>query len=351
MNARLPILTVLALAAAACTKTATQTQPMAQEPAYTFPHATHVDAEVACTECHAGIERADRLQARVRHVVIPPGASKRDACSGCHDKDPVLQLPVRESPPRLTFSHAHHLKLVGGECRTCHRELPEVGDAQPRRPPMEACTSCHQHQREFAEARCRPCHLDLKGYVPRTAFQHVGDWRRTHGALARPSAESCAQCHDQTYCADCHSAATAPGRPSILYPERVERDFIHRGDYVSRHVVDAGANPASCRRCHGSGFCDACHTQQSLTRRGLNVRDPHPPGWATNRASGNFHGDAARRDITACAGCHDRGADATCVGCHRVGGPAGTSPHSRKFRSTRDTGDIAKNSMCRACHT
>jgi hypothetical protein len=193
--------------------------------------------------------------------------------------------------------------------------------------------------------------VDLKGYQPVTAFRHEGNWIASHGSLARPSAESCAACHDQTYCAACHSSQTAPTRLENIFPERVDRSFIHRGDYVSRHMIDAGANPASCRRCHGSGFCEACHTAQGLTRFAPSLRDPHPAGWS-NTSDGGPHRFAARRDITSCAGCHDQGAQANCVVCHAATGPgaAGRNPHPAKFLKTHDLDDARSTAMCRACH-
>jgi hypothetical protein len=222
---------------------------------------------------------------------------------------------------------------------------------------MATCTACHNHQDDFARAKCTPCHVDLKEYElkPVTAFAHVGEWLLKHGAFARPSAETCAACHDQTYCADCHSATTTPARPSILFPEEVTREFIHRGDYISRHTVDVAAFPASCRKCHGSAFCETCHTLQGLTPGAPNVRDPHPRGWANDRASGHFHGDAARANIINCSGCHDQGGAAICVQCHAVGGPAsppsGVDPHPAGWRSRHNRNDCQHNTMCQACHT
>jgi hypothetical protein len=318
----------------------------AKQPAYVFPHGTHVDADVACTECHNGVAKATRLDPKVRHIKIPANASKRDACSGCHDTDPKAKLPARQRDFRVRFSHADHLPRVK-DCRSCHRELPEEGSTDPKAPPMEACTSCHVHQAEFNQARCTPCHVDLKGYQAVTAFRHQGNWIAQHGELARPSAESCAACHDQTYCTACHSSATAPTRLENIFPERVDRAFIHRGDYVSRHMIDAGANPASCKRCHGSGFCEACHTLQGATkfspfagdlRRPVSHQDPQ---WISGA---QLHGRAARRDIVSCSGCHDQGADATCVGCHRT-----INPHPSSWN--HDRGDIDDNAMCRVCHT
>jgi len=356
MNARVSVLALLAAAlGAACGyRPAKVEYDAAKEPAYSFPHSTHVDADVACTQCHADVAGATKLEPGVRHVRIPPAPSKQAACSGCHDKDPKPKLPARTREPRVRFSHADHLKRVS-DCKRCHAKLPETGDTAPRTPPMEACTSCHVHQQQFAEARCMPCHVDLKGYKPETAFRHDGNWLQAHGALARPSAESCAQCHDQTYCASCHASATTATRLENIFPERVDRAFIHRGDYVSRHMIEAGANPASCRRCHGSGFCDACHALEGLSKTAagtLGRPESHlHSGWVGIPGSQQRHGDAARRDISTCAGCHDQGAQATCVGCHKTSGIAGTkAPHPRKFLSAHDRDDIRNNAMCRACH-
>ncbi len=355
MNARLPILFALALGAAGCGLKPATEKP-APEPAFAFPHSPHVDADVACTSCHAGIDKATKLEANVRHVKIPANPSKLKTCSECHDSDPKAAIPARSRPFRLTFSHADHLPRVNGDCKRCHKDLPESGAASYEYPPMAACTSCHYHQQEFAQARCMPCHTDLKGYKPETAFRHEGEWLRQHGGLARPSAESCAACHDQTFCAACHSPTTTAARPSIVFPERVDRSFIHRGDYVSRHMIEqeSGANPASCRRCHGSGFCEACHEQQGLSKFVENTRRPasHDAGnWVTPTAGEKpLHASAARRDITSCAGCHDQGALATCVACHQVGGIAGVNPHPKKFLSTHDADDRNHNAMCKACH-
>ncbi|HEX9051116.1 MAG TPA: cytochrome c3 family protein [Anaeromyxobacter sp.] len=351
MNARLAIL--LAIGAAACGPKVSSEKPTASEPAYTFPHQTHLDADVACKSCHP-MEEAKSLDPAVRHVRLPD-VMKTSPCQDCHDKPLTWKLPARPTPYRVTFDHAAHLPRVNGDCKRCHPAPPEQGDQERKYPPMATCTGCHQHAQDFAEAKCMPCHVDLKGLKPESAFKHEGEWLKEHGALARPSGESCAACHDQTYCAECHSPTTAAGRPSIVYPERVDRRYIHRGDYVSRHMIEAGANPASCRRCHGSAFCEDCHTQQGLTKFAESFRRPashDQPNWA-NAAGGATpaHGQAARRDIASCAGCHDQGAQATCVGCHQVGGVAGAkAPHPRKFLSAHDAQDRKNNAMCAACH-
>jgi hypothetical protein len=339
------------VAATGCMKkdkwVAVEDQAEVKRPDVTFPHSIHADQGIECADCHQGVEKATSL--RERHL---PTTAK---CQECHDASPQYSVPAATAvEPRISFSHAQHLGLVKNDCAKCHEKLPEPGQARFV-PSMNTCTSCHNHQKDFNEARCMPCHVDLKGFplVPEQAFAHQGDWLRIHANLARPTAQSCAACHDQTYCAECHAASTTPARPSIVFPEEVQRDFIHRGDYVSRHMIEAGANPASCLRCHGRPFCDSCHTQQNLTTNAIDPRNPHPDGWMT-QASGEWHGDAARRNIAGCAGCHDQGADSLCVTCHQVGGIADrpgvdNGPHPRSFVS-KHRGENKSKPPCAACH-
>jgi c(7)-type cytochrome triheme protein len=364
MNAR--VLVALSLAIAACNLKPASEKPAKPEPAYAFPHQPHLDADVACTACHP-MDKAKDLQADVRHVKLPADVTKTSPCGDCHDKPLAFRPPARHEPFRVRFDHAAHLPRVKGNCKACHPAPPEQGEKEAKAPSMAACTGCHHHQQEFAEARCMPCHVDLKGFKPETAFKHEGEWLRQHGALARPSGESCAACHDQTYCVECHSPTTAAGRPSIIFPENVERMYIHRGDYVSRHMIEAGAAPASCRRCHGSAFCESCHELQGLSklspatgasntdlRRPKSHDEPTPQAWSTGEGGRPLHAAAARRDIASCAGCHDQGNQASCTRCHQVlpggGTGIGGNPHPAKFLKTHDADDRKNNGMCRVCH-
>jgi len=338
---------VAVLAATGCARYGT---PRVEEkrPEITVAHSAHEDMD--CTDCHEDMEKATSLSKNHRPTT--------EKCQECHegDKDKVVGKWAPPEP-RLSFNHALHLKQVPGKkqsekCATCHKSLPDPGD-EPKSPPMDTCTSCHNHQADYAAGRCRPCHVDLKGLQPEKYFTHAGDWLRIHGASARPTAESCAQCHDQTYCSACHSPQTTAARPSVIFPEAVTSSFIHRGDYVSRHAIEAGANPASCRRCHGPTYCDTCHTTANVSgNAGVNAFSPHPGGstgnaWAVRTPGEKFHGDAARRDASSCAACHDQGGRSLCVGCHQVGA-AGGNPHPAGWK--KKAADIADNAMCRTCH-
>ena len=334
----------LLLALASCATKPGQSGPAA-DTAYVFPHSAHADGGVDCLACHDGIQSATALEASAPHVSLPAHPSEDSRCKDCHDKDVSLPVGISSGPFRLRFDHQAHLKLAK-DCKSCHTRLPDPRDRKAAAPPMAACTGCHQHQAEFAQARCTPCHVDLKGLSPESSFKHQGDWLHLHGPLAKSSAETCAQCHDQTSCTSCHSPQTAAALPAKLFPEEVGRAFIHRGDYVSRHSVEANANPASCLRCHGNEYCQTCHRLQGSTPDASRQRNVHPLGWS----QGDAHGAAARRDISRCAACHDDGAATLCVDCHKVGGIGG-NPHPKSFTSKHSASDQRKNSMCKICHT
>lgn len=371
MNAlRLLVVAALATALATGCKNARPVSPETHEAprATLFTHEKHGGFD--CVDCHTGIPKAQKLgEAKLPTVV---------KCEECH---PDIGNPTDEATRKaaaaaaaigkgakpeyqISFNHEDHLKRIKTKeinqaCATCHKELPEAGKVRDVTPPMEACTSCHHHEQEVAQARCTPCHVSLRAYPLKpleaiAAMSHQGNWIREHRNVAKNGAETCAQCHDQTYCANCHANATVPVRPEIRFPERVEADFIHRADYVSRHQIEASADPASCRKCHGSFFCDSCHQAQGISSgKTLGTgRNPHPIGWANDRSKGaEFHGTAARNNIVACAGCHDQGPASICVNCHRVPGIAGVNIHPSSFMSKHTHADISKNGMCRACHT
>ncbi len=352
MNARqLAVLVAAAVAFSGCSAYKTRESRSGK---VAFPHSKHLG--FGCTDCHDTIAK----QAKVEWSQLPTAAK----CNDCHDpvKEPAvataaagLRKPSDFTDSKITCSHADHLPKVNGKCDGCHKVLSEPAQKASTTPAMAACTSCHYHAEEFAQARCQPCHVDLKSYPikPVSAFAHVGNFLKDHGQYARTSAATCAQCHDQTYCAQCHATETRPAKPSIIFPEKVQSDFIHRGDYVSRHQIEAQADPASCRRCHGSGFCQSCHEDQRLSS-GKNLgasgtRNPHPQGWASP-GSGQFHGPAARNNVVACAACHDQGAASICTACHRVGGIGG-NPHPPGYTTQHPKADIATTPRCRICHT
>jgi hypothetical protein len=163
--------------------------------------------------------------------------------------------------------------------------------------------------------------------------------------LAVEDKQLCQSCHQQADCTGCHDTTQELSIEARL-PEKVEQTRVHGGDFVTRHALEARAEPARCVRCHEPQSCDSCHRQRGVSESLLGARNPHPPGWiGTSTGSSSFHGREARRDIVQCAGCHDQGPATNCIRCHKVGGFGG-NPHPHGWRSSQSPTD----SMCRYCH-
>lgn len=121
------------------------------------------------------------------------------------------------------------------------------------------------HPEPLAEGRvsCTECHEDqVRGIVkPYESFNHTETFIKNHRLYAPQDERLCAICHRSSFCNDCH-ARKLEVKPSIRYGERPDREFMHRGDYLSRHKIDAKADPTGCYRCHGrtnNESCRACH--------------------------------------------------------------------------------------------
>jgi hypothetical protein len=129
-------------------------------------------------------------------------------------------------------------------------------------------------------------------------------------------------------------------------PEAIEANFVHRGDFIVRHAIEAQSQPARCASCHTPESCDSCHVASGVSGNRIDARNPHPPGWVgTDTSSSNFHGREARRDVMLCASCHDQGPATNCIRCHKVGAFGG-NPHPGGWQSTQSL----DSRMCGYCH-
>jgi predicted CXXCH cytochrome family protein len=312
------------------------------------PHGIHVKGEVECGSCHETIFKSTNLDT----VDLPKEAlclgchtdqDERKECAYCHTR-PEQPRALKGHDRQLVMNHQLHLKLVKDDCTACHRQLPEPFWSDHLAPSMEACLTCHQ--KEWDEGRCELCHRDLGRFSlrPVAAFSHQAGFDRNHRLQARAQPESCARCHEQSFCSECHARTGSP-RIDLQLPERVDRSFIHRNDFLSRHPIEAAADEATCQRCHGTDFCQSCHLKNGLVPGAPSGLNPHPAGFG--QRSG--HGVAARNDIVACAACHDQGAASNCVACHRSGGP-GRNPHPQSWLLRHGREEIGRNGMCQICH-
>ena len=321
---------------------------VSQQDTLRVPHARHLEADVDCATCHETIFDSTSLEIG--------SFPKEKTCLGCHKKEkadcafchtqPDKPLPIPARVRDLKMNHTQHIERLKEDCSACHKNLPNPFRTEGMAPTMEGCLSCHNHRQEYEAGKCEVCHKDLTKYKlePVGDFSHRGGWLKGHGVDARSAGANCSTCHEQTFCSECH-AKTVAAQISLIMPERVDRAFIHRHDFASRHMVEARADEASCQRCHGLNFCQACHAKSGLNPASGTTLDPHPVGFG----DGMVHGPAARRDIVSCAACHDQGAASNCVSCHKVGGIAG-NPHPPAWTVRHNREEIGRNAMCQVCH-
>lgn len=317
-----------------------------------FPHRQHLatlecgvegkPACLSCPSCHQGD--------------ATPSTPTAQKCAGCHDdgtqifaRSVATPRPVQPAGKQIVFSHAPHLKLpeVKGQCVMCHAGAVGLEGGAPLLPPMATCLGCHQHEEQFAKNVCTNCHrtADLVKLEPRSFFPHDTGWSKRHGAAARSSPERCALCHTQNSCDSCHDT-TRPLGPQVANPNALEREYVHRFDFLSRHPLEAASQPGLCATCHVKTECDACHVTRGVSATIPGGASPHPLGWASGVGPGtNLHGLAARRDIGACASCHDQGPATNCVRCHKVGALGG-SPHPVGWQSS----EPVSSPTCAVCH-
>ncbi len=216
-------------------------------------HGAVARASVAeCANCHAqqSCIGCHRIQERVPAIARLP----RRVNGGAYGVDLAGLRPASHLPNMLL---THRTLAAGGaqQCATCHRPSycaschdgarapgfhgPDfvLRHAQQAYTNEAECAACHQTQ-----VFCRACHQAM-GRTGTTApigkyHDNQPGWLFGHGGVARRSIESCASCHDQTFCLKCHSATT--------------------GWHINPHGAgfDPGVeskNPAMCLICHTTG--------------------------------------------------------------------------------------------------
>lgn len=163
---------------------------------------------------------------------------------------------------------------------------------------------------------------------------HTSDFMKRHGAIARASTAECGSCHREQECLDCHQGLTRPLS-------------VHSPAYIEIHAQEAYRQSWSCTTCHTPQlFCRSCHALARAGSTGAAAPQPgvrfHPEGWL-GRTPGPDHGRQARRNLMACASCHQ---EKDCVRCH-----ATLNPHPSTFIATCKTLLQRNARACVRCHT
>jgi hypothetical protein len=235
----------------------------------------------------------------------------------------------------------------------------------------ESARESHKDYADMKIADCNSCHKS-EGVAP----NHDADWVRGHRVMARDGQKNCADCHDQSFCLDCHQGG---GIDAKLSTQNYRADYVpksHRADFLEIHPLKAQNNPQTCYRCHDKKYCSQCHGKfssnslqfQSHRRqfRDIKLSDVgpnhanfntaqcqtcHPGGLVPSHTWSADHAREARRNLQSCRSCHSDG-DA-CVKCHsaRVNSGLRVNPHPRNWSSVKGNyRDASDKKTCLRCH-
>jgi len=169
---------------------------------------------------------------------------------------------------------------------------------------------------------CRDCHTGANEMNSHGGF-------REHRLLARNATNNCSDCHQQSFCVDCHNGGNIEAdKQKSLSRSGEPMPTTHRSDFISIHPIKAKDDPQNCYRCHEPRFCSDCHSR--VPNKGSMRIKSHSAVGNTQRyfltrtspaADIAAHAAEARRNLQSCQGCHP---DAVvCSQCHNLSAPGG----------------------------
>ena len=128
----------------------------------------------------------------------------------------------------------------------------------------EASFAAIHPQEVVGRPQCSECHTTdiAKGALkPYASFDHTATFVKDHRNQANQDSGTCATCHAQSFCTDCHGGKV-PMKPAFKLSDSPDRLAPHRGDFMTLHRIEGKLDPSSCYKCHGRANnekCLACH--------------------------------------------------------------------------------------------
>ncbi len=235
-----------------------------------FDHAAH--AQAPCQSCHGDMTRVDLATTKQ----LPTMAS----CLSCHNRGAEERRCADCHLTRIgglietSFEHGSLVPTATG-LGDVHGAGFAKDHKQEARQVGSTCTACHDR------SECLACH---QGVVRPMDF-HPGNYVSAHGVEARRGTPDCSACHRaQSFCVACHERtgvgtrgevgrlAGEPGRE--LHPP----GWATAGAGPNRHAGEARRNISSCASCHREEDCLECHSAEP----GKLNASPHPEGWRSS---------------------------------------------------------------------
>lgn len=199
----------------------------------------------------------------------------------------------------------------------------------------------HTEYKNMKIAECGDCHKESK-VVP----NHDSDFLKDHRLLAVKGGSNCIECHEQSFCLDCHTGGGI--EPDLKKSVSSRGEYMpktHRSNFVSIHSIKAIDNPQNCYRCHENRFCESCHTKQP-NKNAMKIKSHLPSGAGQSFMWNSEHGAEARRNLQSCQSCHPDGN--VCMPCHSAKSGIKISPHPKNFKGDKIKSRSEKS--CQVCH-
>ncbi len=274
----------------------------------------------SCATCHA---REYCISCHVNAPEVPAIQALQPDPRTLAMPRPEVKAPASHETPTFLTTHGKKLskQQVTQQCGSCHTST--------------SCIACHQvpPQQVRVLAVAGPGRGAGATVARARPATHGTDFTDGHSQLASSAPQTCAGCHVQEQCLQCHR------------PNAATQGTYHPADYISRHPVAAYGREASCSNCHNPGqFCQTCHLQNGITPGGRFVggQAMYHDGNPTFAAG---HGPAARQGLESCVSCH---AEKDCMVCHSAFGGRRFNPHGPNFPAEKLR--KANPQMCTACH-
>jgi hypothetical protein len=246
-----------------------------------FPETVH--GHVACTDCHGGLQSAEKDIAH-SGLVARPSEGNPNACSECHiDVSEVFATSlhstlqgyhtvlearsVPENHPALQTMFDNHCYRCHTSCGDCHVSQPASvggglfdGHLFLRTPPMtRSCTACHG-------SRVGNEYLGKNEGIPGDVHFRQGrmnciDCHSNHELHGQPS--NCSQCHPAVETAEVPPADHRYAGLQSPSCEACHPNTTLGDDNIEMHTVH-GAD-LQCQVCHSVAYssCDGCHVALS----------------------------------------------------------------------------------------
>ena len=197
----------------------------------------------------------------------------REYCSSCHvnafDVPAIQALPSDERV-------AEYAATLKREPPASHTPFWQENHKATAASATAMCATCH-----VVEQKCQVCHLGSKTIEPSkkdVALYHPMNFMQQHSAAAWNRETECATCHNTVaYCQDCH-VQLGYGTPTGTLG-RTDTGY-HNSDpgFLYGHGQAARQGLESCASCHYQQDCLQCHS----AKFGRNV-SPHGPGFDAQR--------------------------------------------------------------------